>query len=39
MSRTSNPEHVSDLIRALVDKAAKEMEKQGLIGGAAAAAK
>ncbi len=36
MSRTSNPEHASDLIRDLVDKAAQEMRKQGLIGAAAA---
>jgi len=36
MSRTSNPEHVDVLIRTLVDKAARELQKQGLIGAAAA---
>jgi hypothetical protein len=34
MSRTSNPDSVPDLIRELVEKAAKEMRKQGLIGAA-----
>lgn len=39
MSRTSNPERADDLIRTLVDKAAQEMQKQGLIGAAATATK
>jgi hypothetical protein len=32
-SRSKNPERVDDLVRELVDKGAKDMQKRGLIGG------